>query len=146
MCCFRSLAFLRCNKISFIDALSTYHKSSSFAKSANSWNLPQAESYINWIALILSSFLNSLCCFVATLTLSLTEDKSKYETNSSLARNAKKIPQNCQLQVHCKHLCSVLKSFTFSFPLYISKFTFNKILGKTSEFYFLSIPPYCVHS
>ena len=33
---FRSLAFLRCNKISFIDALSTYHKSSSFAKSANS--------------------------------------------------------------------------------------------------------------
>ena len=29
---FRSLAFLRCNKISFIDALSTYHKSSSFAK------------------------------------------------------------------------------------------------------------------
>ena len=28
---FRSLAFLRCNKISFIDALSTYHKSSLFA-------------------------------------------------------------------------------------------------------------------
>ena len=36
---FRSLAFLRSNEISFIDALSTYHKSSSFAKSANSCSL-----------------------------------------------------------------------------------------------------------
>lgn len=86
-----------------------------------------AESCIHCTKLMLSLFQNTkLCCFVALLTLSLSEDKSKYETLPAwLVGKPKRFFKIVTYKFNV-NIYVLLKSFTFSFPLYISKFTFNK--------------------
>jgi len=76
---------------------------------------------------MLSLFQNTkLCRFVVTLTLSLSEDKSKYETLPAWLVGKPKRFYTIVTYKFNVNIYVLLKSFTFSFPLYISKFTFNK--------------------
>ena len=85
--------------------------------------------------LFLKNYLLFCCNLNKTLSPQKTNQNMKHcQLGSSERKRFHRIVTTYKFIVN---IYVLLKSFTFSFPLYISKFTFNKnIIGKKFEFFF----------